>query len=426
MTGIRDAVAGRSRMERLWIALPYVLLACCAVLAWVSGDLAGDVSGERAVLAGAAAVSLALWHGWWVVLHPRWPEARLAPMAVYFGGLVALAHYLTTLSVAFFPLYLVSYPMAFVALPGWWAYLGVGVAAAVTLLGVPPSPAPVQETAIGFGAAALVAVAGGSIRALESETLRRKAALADLQRTHAELQDALARNMDLQERLQAEARESGVAAERTRLAGEIHDTLAAGLGGIVSQLEALDAGLAAGHPLRRRVRSSLQLARETLQEARRSVRALRPRALANGTLSGAVSDAVARFERDHAVAVQWQVDGQETPLREPVAIALVRSADEALANVARHAAATSVHVTLSYLGDTVVLDVSDNGVGYPGPGGRPGTPSSNGPGTGHGLQIMRERAAALGGRMEVESTPGHGTTVTVLVPLEPGTVDGPR
>lgn len=409
-------------MDRLWVALPYVLLAGCAVFAWVSGDLAGD----RAWLAGAAAVSLALWHLWWVVLHPRWPEARLAPMAVYFAGLVALAHSLTTLSVAFFPLYLVSYPMAFVALPGWWAYLGVGVVAAVALFGVPPSPAAVQETAIGFGAAVLVAVAGGAIRALESETRRRRAALADLRRTHAELQDALARNMDLQERLQAEARESGVAAERTRLAGEIHDTLAAGLGGILSQLEALDAGLTADHPLRRRVRSSLQLARETLQEAQRSVRALRPAALAGGTLPGAVAEAVARFERDHAVAVHWQVDGRQRPVREAVAIALVRAAHEALANVARHAAATSVHVTLSYLGDTVVLDVADNGDGYPAPQGVPGAPSANGPGTGHGLQIMRERAAALGGRVEVESTPGHGTTLTVLVPLQEETADGPR
>src|SRR5699024_5570285 len=115
--------------------------------------------------------------------------------------------------------------------------------AAVDLLTPLQQPWSATNVMLSLGGAALVAVTGGTIRALETETARRKAAMAQLQRTHDDLERALARNIDLQAQLQAEARQSGIAAERTRLAGEIHDTIAAGLTGILSQFEALSAEL---------------------------------------------------------------------------------------------------------------------------------------------------------------------------------------
>ncbi|MEV1128650.1 sensor histidine kinase [Agromyces sp. NPDC049794] len=398
--------AASSRYDRMWVALPYALLALCAVLTWASGDLPAGVL-PQLVLAGVAVVA---WHGWWVVAHPQWLETRLIPMSVYFVGLVVLTDYLTALSFTFFPLYLVCYPMAFVALPGRWAYVGVGLTATVALLGPPLEDWTVEDIVIGLGAAVLVSVAGGSIRALEAETTRRRSAMAELARTHADLERALAENLALQDRLVAEARDAGVVAERTRLAGEIHDTLAAGLAGIISQLEALDAQLEPHHPLRARISASTELARESLQEARRSVRALRPGPMTDATLPSALSAVVARFERTHQIPVHFRVTGEHDAVPAPLEDALLRAAHEALTNVTRHAEATVAHVTLSYLGEDVALDISDDGVGF-----RPGDTDG-----GHGLTIMRERLAAFGGHVDVESPPAGGTTVTVTVPLTPG------
>lgn len=162
MTGQRGDLAPLSRLDWLWVMLPYVLLTTSAVVAWTSGEL----TGSRSVQAAAVAAALVVWHTWWVTLHPQWLEARLVPMAVYFIGLVAMVHGLVALSFAFFPVYLISYPMAFVALPGGWAYGGVGLTAAIALLTM--EPVSVVNVILGLGAAALVAVTGGTIRALAS------------------------------------------------------------------------------------------------------------------------------------------------------------------------------------------------------------------------------------------------------------------
>lgn len=401
MTGQRGDLAPLSRLDWLWVVLPYVLLTTSAVVAWTSGEL----TGSHSVQAAAVAAALVVWHTWWVTLHPQWLEARLVPMAVYFIGLVAMVHGLVALSFAFFPVYLISYPMAFVALPGGWAYGGVGLTAAIALLTM--EPVSVVNVILGLGAAALVAVTGGTIRALEQQTARRKAAMAELQRTHDDLQAALARNLELQEQLQAEARQAGIAAERSRLAGEIHDTLAAGLSGVLSQFEALSAELPTDHPLHQRLRVGSDLARETLQDARRSVRALRPAALHESTLPTALADIIARFERDHAVTVTSAVTGDHMTLPDQVEDVVIRSAQEALTNVGRHAAASTVYLTLSYLGDTVILDVADNGTGFP----------ADQTGAGHGLGIMQERVHTLGGAVDIDTASGEGTTITVSIPL---------
>lgn len=403
MTGQHADRAPLSRLDWLWVVLPYVVLATGAAVAWGSGEL----TGPRSTQAGVVAAILVLWHTWWVTMHPGWLETRLRPMAVYFLGLVAMVHWLTALSFAFFPAYLVSYPMAFVALPGHWAYGGVGLTAAVALLAPTLGPLTVENAILGVGAAVLVAVTGGTIRALETQTARRKAAMVELQRTHDELERALAQNLQLQGQLQAEARQAGIASERSRLAGEIHDTLAAGLTGVLSQFEALGAELPSDHPLDHRIRSGADLARETLQEARRSVRALRPGALSGTTLPAALAEVIARFEHTYPVPVTWQVTGEQMHLDEAVEDVMIRAAQEALTNVGRHAAATTVHLTLSYLGDTVLLDVADNGAGF----------DNRHIDTGHGLGIMRDRVQAVGGTVHLDTTKDAGTTITLSIPV---------
>jgi len=93
-------------------------------------------------------------------------------------------------------------------------------------------------------------------------------------------------------------------------------------------------------------------------------------------------------------------------------VALLRTAQEALANVAKHAGASRVGLTLSYLADLVTLDIRDDGVGFD-PGG------ARGDGGGFGLTVMRQRVGRLAGTPEVESEPGAGTAVFAGVPAIP-------
>jgi signal transduction histidine kinase len=105
--------------------------------------------------------------------------------------------------------------------------------------------------------------------------------------------------------------------------------------------------------------------------------------------------------------------GQPRPVAPEIELALLRTAQEALANMAKHAGAGRVGVTLSYMDDVVTLDVRDDGVGF-----AASAPSfRNG---GFGLTAMRQRVEGLAGMLEVESEPGAGTTVAVSVPA--GTV----
>jgi signal transduction histidine kinase len=97
-------------------------------------------------------------------------------------------------------------------------------------------------------------------------------------------------------------------------------------------------------------------------------------------------------------------------LHPDIEVTLLRAAQEALANIHKHARATDVQLTLSYMDDVVVLDVQDNGVAF---AGAAASPLSGG----YGLQAMRERAEECGGSLTVESEPGEGTTVVVSIPI---------
>ncbi|HLS13086.1 MAG TPA: sensor histidine kinase [Beutenbergiaceae bacterium] len=400
-----DAGSRRAaRTDWVWLALPYATLAASSMHAWLGEQISpGDVS--RTI---AASVAFLLWHTWWTVGHRQWLERALVPMAIYYLGLIALSTVLLQTSFSYFVFYLASYPMAFVALPGRWAYAGLGLAA-ITPLAIPTSLDWSRPSIfITLGGLVFAGFIGSSIRKLETETAARKAALTDLGQAHADLERALAENISLQHQLVAEARESGVAAERARLGAEIHDTLAAALAGIISQLEALDAELAPTDPIRSRVQASTGLARESLREARHSIRALRAAPLVHQHLPLALAELTESFEGSTNLPARLHVTGAAMDLPEDVEHALLRIAQEALTNASRHAGADQVHLTLSYLGDAVALDVADDGAGFE----HRGSPRG-----GHGLEIMTQRARALSGRVDFRTEPGSGTTVTATVPL---------
>lgn len=196
--------------------------------------------------------------------------------------------------------------------------------------------------------------------------------------------------------------EAGVAEERTRLAAEIHDTLAQGFTSIITLVQAAeseaDTDSAAAH---RHLAMAVRTARENLAEARALVTALTPTNLRSETLADAIGRQVERIAEETGVGAEYEVDGVSGELPTAVEVVLLRTVQEALANVRKHSRATDVSVRLSCTDTSVTLTVVDDGVGFD------STLDSHG----FGLRGMRARAEQVAGTLEIRSAPGEGTTV---------------
>jgi signal transduction histidine kinase len=248
---------------------------------------------------------------------------------------------------------------------------------------------------------------------ISEESDRRKAIIAELAETNARLEEALEENAGLHAQLLVQAREAGVHDERQRMAGEIHDTIAQGLAGVVTQLQAARQARERAGDWERHLDVAQQMARESLAEARRSVQALRPQSLEESALPEALTEVAGRWTALHGVPAEVRTTGTVRTMHPEVEGTLLRTAQEALANVAKHAGASRVAVTLSYMGDLVTLDVRDDGAGF-----APDrvTPTAGG---GYGLTAMRRRVARVAGTLEIESEPGAGTAISASVPAVP-------
>ncbi|MFB7631136.1 sensor histidine kinase [Streptomyces sp. NPDC056149] len=222
--------------------------------------------------------------------------------------------------------------------------------------------------------------------------------------------------------LASSQRQAGVLAERERLSREIHDTLAQALSSQLMLLQAAerlwDADAEAAH---RHMSTASDIAERNLVEARRFVHDLAPVDLASGGLPEALQ-ALARRESAAGSAagspaggpvVRFRIDGEPVPLPPAVEAGLLRVAQGAVANVREHAHASDAVLTLSYLDEDVVLDIADNGRGFP-----PDQDARrSAPHRGHGLRAMEARLRQLDGTLTVESRPGEGTVVSAAVPL---------
>jgi signal transduction histidine kinase len=207
-------------------------------------------------------------------------------------------------------------------------------------------------------------------------------------------------NAQLNER----SRELSILSERNRLALELHDAVSQKLFSLVLTAEA--AGTVLGRDdaaARVHVARLQELAREALEELRSLILELRPPELERDGLCGALRKHVELLRRVHKVEIALAVD-------DAVALGpggdreVLRIAQEALTNAVRHAGAKHVGVRLGADGGSVVLEVSDDGVGF-----EPSDPELRSRRL--GLTSMEERAARLGGRLEIRSAPGAGTTV---------------
>src|SRR3954451_14601367 len=213
--------------------------------------------------------------------------------------------------------------------------------------------------------------------------------------------------------IEAERRRRGQAVlraqeeERRRLARDLHDEVNQALTAMLLRLEAL----AQDAPAERaaEVAELKRLAGEAMEELLNLARQLRPTALDDHGLAAAIEAQLNRFGAQTAVATHMNVHGNPAELDEDLQTAIYRIAQEALNNAGRHADPSRVEVELTVDGAAAELRVSDDGVGFD-----PTRPSGSRPGR-LGLEGMAERAHLVGGELDVRSSPGHGTTVTLRI-----------
>jgi signal transduction histidine kinase len=340
-----------------WIAI----LAAVGLVGWLLRELlpVGSPAGLAAALVAVAASSLV---------------AVPTGVTGYVAGLVCMAALLAS-------------PRRPLAL-GLATAVGSGLLVAVTAL---PLHA---ETGVLLGAGAGLAIA-----VLVGVSRRQSRAAASRER------DLLEERL----RLEEERGRTAALAERSRIARDIHDVLAHSLGGLVIQLDAVDALLESGRvdDARSRAAAARGLAASGLDEARRAVDALRdPDAAAD--LAGAIDELVATH-RSLGSAAELRVDGDPVELAGDGAGALRRAAQEVLSNARRHAPGASTELELSWTPDAAILTATTPLT--------TGDPTS-GPGGGRGLAGLRERVAALGGRAEWSVRDG-AFQVTAEVPARP-------
>jgi signal transduction histidine kinase len=253
-----------------------------------------------------------------------------------------------------------------------------------------------------YGALTLVlALFVAMMHAIHEQSEERRRLIAQLEATRGELAES--------------ERRAGVLAERQRLAREIHDTLAQGFASIVTLYEAARAEVASRPEVARgRLDEISRTARASLAEARRVVSALRPEALDHATPASALDGLARDFHSETGIAARCTSEGDSSELESEAEATLLRVAQEALTNVRKHAHASRVALTLSYLDDGTLLDVRDDGVGF-----EPESAERTRKGWqagGFGLISMRERLESQGGTLTIESAPGAGTAIVAALP----------
>jgi two-component system, NarL family, sensor histidine kinase UhpB len=222
---------------------------------------------------------------------------------------------------------------------------------------------------------------------------------------------------DMLDRLEAERRESARRAllaqegERRRISRELHDEVGQTLTGVMLQVEALAATIPG--EFREQLEELRETARDGIEDVRRIARQLRPEALDLG-LQHALSALAGAFSDQTGVRVERRLDGGP-PLSEERELVIYRVAQEALTNVARHAHAAHVQLSLKRTNERIVLSVRDDGRGLP-----QGAFLST-----QGIRGMRERAMLAGAELSIAGHPGDGTEVRLSIPLDGEAHDDP-
>ncbi len=203
-------------------------------------------------------------------------------------------------------------------------------------------------------------------------------------------------------------------AERRRIAGELHDRVGQNLSALNINLDIVLGALGEEAPMdvRVRLRDSLALVDGTLQSIENVMADLRPPLLEEYGLGAALGWYAEEFCKRTGIDIDFQDEAREKNrgLRSDAAVALFRIAQEALNNVAKHANARRVRITVSASGEEMAVEVGDDGAGFD-------PLAAEARASRWGMTTMRERAEAVGGRVEITSAPGHGTVLRATVPF---------
>jgi signal transduction histidine kinase len=389
------------RSNWVWSLVFVVGLLLGLALALPSGDL------SRSEIAWAIALNLflGLWHFFVMAYFQRTEDFREQPRfsIIYIAVLIGVWFILIRIHPGFYATQMILWSQIFMVLAIHWAAPFAVLIFAINFYqqtidsGEPPN---LLLAVLFLGVTVLVVFFGGWIGLIINQSVERKQLIEQLEAAQADL----ARS----------ERAAGIAAERQRLAHEIHDTLAQGFISIIMHLEAAEGALPAdAEASAKHLVQAREMSRESLDQARRVVNDLRPEVLESAPVHDAVERVTRGWAAQSGVAAGFTCTGDPIPLHPEIEVTLLRATQEALANVQKHAQAERVEVTLSYLDSIVILDVQDDGSGL--------TKNERGPASdlsgGFGLVAMRERVDQLGGELQIESEPGGGTTLAVSIPL---------
>lgn len=387
--------------------LPLVLLALPTAIRLVFGGRS-DLGGTLALTGLAAVIVLAT-----LTLPPPRVRDHTVLRVLSFTGVMAVAAVLEARETPYLLFMIMAFLLALRVRPAPMAFAGIAITS--LLINTLPTGGPVHalrtDAAMWLSLVAVQTLLIGSSGLVGSAVSRQS---EERQRALDALAAAQAENEGLHRQLLSQARESGMLDERQRLSQEIHDTLAQGFTGIITQLEAAKQSRGDSAEWARHLDLATALARENLTAARRSVHALHPEPLESAALPDALAAVTRQWGERTGVAVEFTTTGTAEPLHPEIEATLLRITQEALSNVDKHAAAARVGLTLSYMADEVTLDVRDDGAGFD--PGRPCTASSE---HGFGLPGMRRRVQRLAGTLHVESEPGVGTAISANLPAIP-------
>jgi signal transduction histidine kinase len=232
--------------------------------------------------------------------------------------------------------------------------------------------------------------------------------ITDNKRAEQALHESHARLRILSQRL-VEVQEE----ERRALARELHDRVGQTLAALNINLIIINSQLSgeATEQIGTRMNDSMKLVAETIALVRDVMTDLRPAVLDDYGLEAALEAHLSKFIARYDIDTRFEKPEKPLPRLGPsLEMTLLRIAQEALMNIARHAQATQVSLSVQQEADTICMTIQDNGIGIQ------SWQEANRPGS-HGMTIMRERAEAFGGNLRVRSVPGQGTRIEAVIPL---------
>lgn len=260
-----------------------------------------------------------------------------------------------------------------------------------------------------FGTYAFIMLTLGTFTHQAAQQAAARAQAAELAATLERERDHLARLVAENARLFAQAQHSATLAERNRLARELHDTIAQGLTAVTMQLEAAQRSFDRDAArTRARIGRAHELARETLDDVRRSVWTLAEPLVDADDLATTLDETARHFAASTGITTRYQHSGAPPELGSASATQVLRIVREALQNVEKHAQATVVVIASECDDGALIVSVRDDGVGF-------ALVESVGNDSGFGLVSLRERARLAGGTIDITSAPDTGTCVTVTI-----------